>query len=426
MLTLGLAFLFLVVIGVPVSFSILIATAIYFSFVGEIPFTIFYQKVASPTQNFALLAVPLFILVGNIMSETGIASRLFHFTKYVVGWIAGGLSQISVFMSAILGGVSGSAVADASMQSRLIGPEMERKGYPVAYSANVIAYSSLITGLFPPSISLILFGFVGNVSIGKLFLAGIIPGLLLTVMQMILSWGIAKHYHIKPEIPGLPKFKDVTSSARINIWALLFPVFLLFVIRLGIFTPSEAGAFVVVYALIVGRWIYKELSFNGLKKALKYSATDLGMVMFLIMAAGALGYAITLEQLPDVAGGFISNITNSPYLALTLCLLLVLIFGMILDGTVCVLLLTPIILPILTSFGFDSVHIGVIMITTILVGANTPPVGVCMFTVCSLLGCKTEDFFKSSVPFILTFILFLVLLVIFPSISLVLPSTLME
>ncbi|MGO2510372.1 TRAP transporter large permease [Marinomonas polaris] len=426
MLTLTIVFFILVFIGMPVSFSILISSAVYFHFIGELPFTIFYQKIASPTQNFALLAVPLFILVGNIMNETGIAARLFHFTKYVVGWMAGGLAQISIFMSAILGGVSGSAVADASMQSRLIGPEMERKGYPVPYSANVIAYSSLITGLFPPSISLILFGFVGNVSIGKLFLAGIVPGLLLTVMQMLLSWWIAKHYKIQPELPGLPKFKEVSHSARINIWALLFPVFLLFVIRLGIFTPSEAGAFVVVYALIVGRWIYKELSFSGLKKALKNSAVDLGMVMFLIMAAGALGYAIILEQLPVAAGDFISSVTNDKYLILTLCLLLVLIFGMILDGSVCILLLTPIILPVLTSIGYDPVHIGIVMTTTILIGANTPPVGICMFTVCSLLNCKTEDFFKSSIPFILTFVLFLILLTVFPDISLMLPSTLME
>ncbi len=426
MLELGIAFIILIVIGMPVAFSILISTAVYFHFVGELPFTIFFQKITAPTQNFSLLAVPLFILVGNIMNQTGITSRLFEFTKYIVGWISGGLAQISILMSALLGGVSGSAVADASMQSRLLGPSMYEKNYPVPYSANVIAFSSLITGLFPPSISLILYGFVGNVSIGKLFLAGIIPACLLTFMQMVLSWWIAKKHSIQPELIGLPKFKEVANCAKINVWALMFPVFLLVVIRLGIFTPSEAGSFVVLYAFVIGWFVYKELNFKGLVDSLKSSTLDLGMVIFLIMAAGALGYSIILEELPVNAGDFISQFTTNEYMILLLCILLVFVFGMILDGAVCILLLTPIVLPVLQTAGFDPVHVGIIMVTTILLGANTPPVGICMFTVCGLLKCKTEDFFKSSIPFITLFVVFIALMVIFPNIVLALPDALME
>ncbi|MDR2772885.1 MAG: TRAP transporter large permease subunit, partial [Elusimicrobiota bacterium] len=306
-------FLFLVC-GMPIAFVIGIASLAFFIGTGE-PLTIIVNRIVAQSQSFTFLAVPFFIFAGNLMNVSGITDRLLSLARIVTRGLHGGTAQISVVMSTLMGGVSGSATADAAMETRILGPEMMRVGYKKGYICAVNCCTALITATIPPSLGLIIFGFVGQVSIGRLFAAGIIPGVLMMVFLMATVSLTARHYRYEP-----PK-KDVAArSARqfakeliVNladsIWALLFPVILIVGIRFGIFTPSESGAFAVVYAIIVGKFIYRELTWAKFLDALKTSFKDNGAIMLIIALSGPFSYAITLVKLPIVLSNFIFGIT---------------------------------------------------------------------------------------------------------------------
>lgn len=418
-------FLILLIMGMPVGFVIAISSLAYFFTADFLPLGIAFQKFAAPTQSFPMIAVPLFILVGNLLTRTGITERLLDFARLLTGWMIGGLAQVNVLLAMLMGGVAGSAVADASMQSRMLGFSMIKRGYPRAYTAVVIAFASLITATLPPSILLILFGFVGNVSIGKLFLAGVVPGILLTTTLMITNYFMARKINLAPEMVNKPDFREVAVSFRRGFWALMFPVILLVVIRMGLFTTSEAGAFIVLYAIIVGSLVYKELTWRGLLDTLTETISDLGIVMLLVMAAFILGHISVLDQLPQSMTEFITDFTESQVGIMLLIFLLILIVGMVFDASVIILLLTPILLPIVVEIGYDPIHFGIIFVTLTLLGANTPPVGICMYTVCGILKCDTTEFMKASMPYLIAFLTFVGILFVFPQTVMFLPNLLM-
>lgn len=425
MIIVAILFVVLLLIGMPVGLVIAISSLSYFFTADFLPLGIAFQKFSAPTQSFPILATPLFLLVGNLLNKTGVTTRLLDFARVISGWMIGGMAQINVLLACLLGGVSGSATADAAMQSRVLGLPMIARGYPKAFSAVVIAFSSLITATIPPSILLILYGFVGNVSIGKLFMAGIIPGLLLTVILMTTNYILAKKMNIAPETTSLPNRAEVWRSFKESFWALMFPVVLIVVIRLGFFTTTEAGAFIVLYAFIIGRYVYKALTNEALWEVLKETASDIGVVMLLIMSAAILGHITILDQIPQQLAESIMTVTENPYGILVLLLAVIAVAGMLFDGSVIILLLTPILLPIATGAGFDPIHFGLIFVVLTLLGANTPPVGICMYTVCGILNCNTVEFVKASVPYLIAFFLFVAMLVVFPSITLFLPRLLM-
>jgi tripartite ATP-independent transporter DctM subunit len=421
----GLFVLFLLS-GMPVAFALALASIPVFVLTGTMPPTVAIQKMVTATQSFPLLAVPFFIFAGNLMNSTGITDRLITFARLLTGWLAGGLGQVSIMLSLMMGGISGSAVADASMEARLLGPSMISKGgYSKPATAAVLAFGSIITATIPPSIGLILFGFINEVSIGRLFLAGILPGVLLTATLMFTAWVVAKCNGYAPDLPSPPSFAALWNSFRESILALAFPVILIVGFRFGFFTATEAGAFLVFYALFVGFFVYRELTFAKLYDAMRDSVLDLGMVMLLIMMAAVLGYAVTIEQGPQQIATMMTSMTENPTLILVLVLLLLLVSGMFLEGAANILLVTPIVLPVLVNAGFDPIHMGILMVTLINIGGLTPPVGVIMFTVCGILDVKTGAFSKASLPYFLALLGFLVLLVAFPVLSLFLPSHLM-
>ncbi|MFM2484999.1 TRAP transporter large permease [Celerinatantimonas yamalensis] len=417
-------FVILMLIGMPIGFVIGISSLAYFFTAHFLPIGIAFQKFAAPTQSFPILATPLFLLVGNMLNKTGVTYRLLDFSQMVSGWMIGGLAQINVLLATLLGGVSGSATADAAMQSRVLGVSMIERGYPRAFTAVVIAFSSLITATIPPSILLILYGFVGNVSIGKLFIAGIVPGILLTAILMFTNSIMARRMQIEPEMKHLPTRHELGQSFKRSFWALMFPIVLIFVIRLGFFTTTEAGAFIILYAFIIGRYIYKELTNQAIWEVLGETVSDIGVVMILIMAAAILGHITILDQVPQHLANMITHITTNRYGILSLLLVFIAFAGMLFDGSVIILLLTPILLPIIRQFGFDPVHFGIIFVVLTLLGANTPPVGICMYTVCGILNCSSIAFVKASVPYLIAFFAFVVLLVIFPGITMGLPHLL--
>jgi len=323
-----------------------------------------------------------------------------------------------------MGGISGSAVADASMEARVLGPEMIKRGYPKGYTCANLCLTSMIVATIPPSLGLILYGFVGNVSIGKLFMAGIIPGLLMGIVYMIVVAITAKVGGYDPPDPNakLPTFSEIFSHLKISIWALIFPLILIIGIRFGFFTPTEAGAFAVVYALIVGLFVYKELNAKGFLIALKNSVIDTGGILLIIALSNIFGFALTDENTPAMLGRLLFGITTNPQLLLVVIVIFLVVVGLFIDSNVMTLLFTPIILPVLIPMGIDPVHFGIIMMTMVTMGCFTPPVGTGIYIVCGILDCPIETYTKESWPFFLALITLDILFIFIPDIIMWLPN----
>jgi TRAP-type transport system large permease protein len=320
-----------------------------------------------------------------------------------------------------MGGVSGSAVADAAMEARVLGPQMIKQGYSNGYSAAVIALSSLITATIPPSIGLILYGYVGQVSIGRLFMAGIVPGLLMMAFLMVAAYLIAKRRDYVVRDSEKPTAAALGKAVWDAKWALLFPVLLIVSIRGGVFTPSEVGAFAVVYAILVGRFAHGELTLGAAKRASAHAISDIGLIMLIILMSGMIGFAIIFLQLPQQIAGFLLEGLTNPTLIVAVILVSLFVAGLFFESTILVLLLTPIFVPIIKQVGFDPVHFGILMMTIVTLGSMTPPVGVAMYTVCSLLDCRIEDYLRESIPFLAAIVALVALLLFVPELVLFVP-----
>jgi len=416
------AFILLILLGMPVAFSIGISGALYFLQHPELPFTIPIQLAVSQTQNFALLAVPLFILSGNFMNHAGITERLLRLSTVLTGHMRGGLAQVSIALATLMGGVSGSCIADAAMQTRILGPEMLKRGFTKGYAAGILSYGSLMTPIIPPGIGFILYGTVGQVSIGRLFAGGIIPGLILWLTLAITVSLTAKKWGYRPERDHYPSPREIVVSTWKSLWAVMFPVMLLLGLRFGFFTPSEIGAFAVVYSIFIGVLAYRELRWEAFKQALEGSTLDIGGVMFLIALSGIFGYGIVFDRVPELISSAMLGISRNPYVVLILIVLSLLVAGCFVDGSVLIIMLTPIFLPIATELGFDPVHFGLVFIIAITIGNFTPPVGSAMYAVCTILECPINDYTRESVPFLVTVSLVAALLIFFPDVVLFIPD----
>lgn len=421
-----ITFVVLLAINTPIGFVIGIAGAVFFLTGDMIPYSITIQRVVAQTQSIAFLAVPFFIFAGNLMNKTGITSRLLSFTTVITRTMNGGMAQVNVVLSTMMGGVSGSAVADASMQARVLGHNMIKKGYGRGYTAGITCLSSLITATIPPSLGLILFGFVGEVSIGKLFVAGVVPGIMMMIFLMVTVTITSKRCGYDKPDPNVkaPSLREIMHELKRSIWALLFPVILIVGIRFGFFTPSEAGAFAVVYAIIVGVFIYRELTWTKFKEALKDSFIDNGAIILIIALSGIFGYALGLENVPGLLGGLLVDITTNKHLMLVIIVLFLVIAGMFIDSNVSILLLTPIFLPVIKDLGVDPVHFGILMMTIVTMGCMTPPVGTALYTVCQILDAPLEEFIRDTLPFYGAVILMVIILIFIPDVVMFLPNLL--
>lgn len=419
-----IVFIVLLLINTPIAFVIGLAGTAWFMATNQPSLAIAVQRVIAQTQSISFLAVPFFIFAGNLMNRTGITSRLISFARVITRRMTGGIAQVSVVLSTMMGGVSGSAVADASMEARILGPEMIKRGYPKGYAGGVICLTSLITATIPPSLGLILYGFIGNVSIGKLFTAGIIPGIMMmAVLMTTVSITSKKHgYDVPAPDVKAPTLKEILHELKTSIWALMFPVILIVGIRFGLFTPTEAGAFAVVYAIFVGAVIYRELTWQGFFAALKDSFIDNGGIILIIALSGIFGYALTVEQTPSKIGSLLFGITENPQILMIIIVLFLVVSGMFIDSNVNILLLTPIFLPVLTQMGVDPVHFGICMMTIVTMGCMTPPVGTALYTVCDILDCPVEQYFFHTMPFYGAVIVLVVIMIFIPDVIMWLPN----
>ena len=424
MLIVAIAFAIFLLMGMPVAFAIGISGALFFLQHPELPFTIPVQVTVSQTGNFALLAVPLFIMAGNFMNHSGITEKLLDLASVLTGRLKGGLAQVSLALAALMGGVSGSAIADAAMQSRMLGKEMVSRGMSRGFAAGVLSFGAVLTPTIPPGIGMIIYGTIGQVSIGRLFAAGFVPAFLLWIALGTAIWLTAKKRGYQPERKTRPSVGEVGRAFRGGIWALLFPVFLLLGLRMGVFTPSEIGAFAVLYALFIGVVIYRKMKRQGFYDALEGSLSDVGAVMFLIALSAIFSYGIVLERIPELVSGWMLGITDNLYGVMVLIVIFMLIAGFFVDATVLIIMLTPIFLPLIESLDGDPVHFGLVFIIAATIGNFTPPVGAAMYTVCSIMRCPISEYTRESIPLMAAVSLVTLLLIFIPDAVLIVPNVL--
>ncbi|WJR68652.1 TRAP transporter large permease [Neorhizobium sp. CSC1952] len=424
MLLVAIVFTILMVIGMPVAFAVGISGVVFFLQNPELPRTMTVQLTVTETQNFALLAVPLFILAGNFLNSSGIAHNLLKLASVLTGRLQGGLAQVSIALSTLMSGVTGSSIADAAMNTRLLGFEMLKRGFSKGYAAGVLSYGSLMAPIIPPGIGFILYGTVGQVSIGRLFAAGIIPGFMLWAALAVTISITARRRGYKPELDRAPTPSEIAKASIAGIWAILFPIILIIGLRFGVFTPSEIGAFAVVYAFLVGVFAYRMLTWTSFKQAVEASLIDVGAVMFLLALSAVFGYGIIFERIPEVISSWMLGITDDPDIVMVIIVLFILIAGTFMEGSVLIVMLTPIFMPLLEQYNIDPVHFGLVFIIAATIGNYTPPVGGAMFVVCQILRCPIEDYTRESIPFLIAVSLVTLLLIFMPGIVLYVPNLL--
>lgn len=414
-------FLIFLVLGMPVAFSIGLSGLTFF-LVRDLPMSVLVQKSISTSQSFTMLAIPLFIFAGNLMNSSGIASRLMKLASVLTGHMYGNIGQVSCVLSTLMGGVSGSAVADAAMQSRILGPEMTRLGYAKGWSAAVNGLSGLIVATIPPSMGLIIYGTVGEVSIGRLFMAGWLPGILMMVFLMIACTISARKFGYKPERKERASLKEILSTMTAGFWALMFPVMLIVLIRFGIVSPTESGAFAVAYALFVGVFVYKELDKETFITTVKDSVKDITVITIILAFSGTFGYGVVYDDITTKLATTLMGISDNPTILLALVVFFLLGCGMFMETTVIALILTPILLPVMKSVGVDPVVFGMIMMTCVTFGVMTPPVGTALYTTSDIMGCSVEETVKYGYPFYIAVLLVVVFMVFFQDAVLFLPN----
>ena len=413
--------LILFLADVPIAFALILSTLSYFVISSDLPFTAVVQRLVGGLELVPLLCIPFFIMAGVFMNYTGISRRLVAFAEVLTGHLPGGLAQVNVVLSTLMGGLSGSNIADAAMQSKILVPEMVRRGYSPAFSAAVTASSALITPIIPPGIALIIYGYVGNVSIGRLFLAGVVPGILTCILMMVCVHVMSVKRGYLPSRPRRAGLGEILRNARTGVLALALPLIIIMGIRFGVFTPTEAGSIAVVYAFVLGTFVYREMKRSEFKQALMESVAATASIMFILAAASGFSKVLTWERVPHVITEGVTGIVSSPAMFLLLANIFLLILGMFLEGNAALIVLTPILIPVAKAFGIDPIHFGIVFIFNLGVGTITPPMGTVMFTTCSITGVKVDEFVREAIPFWIVLLICLLIITYVPAISLWLP-----
>lgn len=425
-------FIFIVVLlmGVPVVYSFAFSTLAYILLISDLPIKTFAPVIYSSLDSFPLLAIPLFLFAGEIMSQGGLSRRLINFAESLVGKVKGYLGIITVLASAFFSAVSGSGVATVAAVGGMLIPEMKKKGYPPGYAATLTASSSFLGVIIPPSIPMIMFGFISNTSIGDLFIGGIIPGIILVIGFLLTN--VYYTYKFKFDEESDNHSDDEVESGRIRkifitgksaIFALLMPVIIIGGIYGGFFTPTESAVIAVVYAIIVVTIIYRDINFKGFYNISKKSALNTSMLMITLVFATIFSRLLIMEQIPQKLASQITLISDQDWVILLIVILFLLFIGMLIDTITSVILVTPIVFPIaVTGLGMDPVHFGVLTVVTLAVGMITPPMAINLFLASKIAHTSLSSLLKYLPLFIIVSLIVVLLTAYIPSISLFLPS----
>lgn len=405
--------LVLLFLKVPVYVAVLGGSAVYFLLNPGVNPIVFAQQAITGSESIPLLAIPFFVCAGIFMNYTGVTRRIMDFCSAVTGRMHGGLAQVNVLLSTLMGGLSGSNIADAAMQSKMLVPEMEKKGFSKEFSSVVTAASSMITPLIPPGIAMIIYGCIANVSIGKLFVSGIGVGMLLCVTMMILVRWVSKKRGYVPIRKERLSWNEFGGALKPAFLPLCLPIIIIGGIRLGVFTATEAGTVAIVYACILGA-IYREMRLKDIMMGLKETVCTTSSIMLIVSAACVFSWILTRERIPQQLTAWMITSVSNKYVFLMIINLFLLVVGMFIEGNASMIVLVPLLAPVAAAFGIDEIHFAMVYIFNNAIGALSPPMGTLMFVTCGITGCKTKDFIKEAVPFYILLVIDLLLLTYIP------------
>ena len=414
-------FFVLLLLGVPIVYSLIAACIVLLTSDGLMSAQLVMQRVYAGVDSFPLLAIPFFLLAGKLMEAGGITRRLIDFAFYLVGWIRGGLAHVAVLAATMFAGVSGSSVADTAAIGSTIIPRMKERSYPPAYAGSVVAAAGVIGSTIPPSIPLVLYGVISGVSIGGLFLGGIVPGILMCLGLMAyiyFSSAPGTEVGSEPEAGDRPGFGRVFVQ---SVPALLLPGIIVGGIRTGAFSATEAAAVAVAYAFLIGI-AYRELKISRLPEILYRTARDTTLVMAIVGAASLVGYVLTIEQIPSSIAGWFADNVSSVLVLLLLINLLLLVAGCFLDGGSAIIVFTPVLLPVIKAFGIDPLFFGVLMSINLMIGTITPPVGLSLYVAGGIADVKIGRMMVAILPFLCVHLALLVALMLFPQLVTAIPD----
>jgi C4-dicarboxylate transporter DctM subunit len=391
-------FVVLVAIGVPISFVLGIASLAAMYFVADYPMQVIVQRMFTGVDSFPLMAIPFFMLAGSLMEKGGITSRIIRFALSLVGRLKGALAHVVAIAGVIMGGISGSGVADTAAIGTIMVPEMSRRGYHLPFSTAAVAASGSIGVIIPPSITMILYGVSSGSSIGDLFIAGFLPGILIAAGFMLVSHFIAKKrgYPTEPPMTGAQRW----ISFKESIWALLMPVIIIVGIRMGVFTPTEGGVVAAVYAIVIGKFVYKELKWKDFPGILSDATANTAVISYLIATASLFGWLLASEQIPQQVSETILGLTTNKYAILLLINLLLLVVGMFLDSGPAIILLVPVLVPVAQSLGVNLTQFGLLMVINLAIGLLTPPVGTALYVASNISKISLARLSVAILPFI--------------------------
>ena len=406
----------LTVISVPIAFGLSITTVIFLLWKGTAPLSVVPLNLFSGASSFPLLAIPLFILAGGLMETSGISLRLVNLANSLVGFIRGGLAMVTVVATMIQSEISGSSVADAAAIGNVVIPAMEKRGYPRALSAAIVSNAASAAILIPPSIPMIIYAWMAEVSVAKLFLAGFLPGFIACGCMMALSYYYARKY----QLPMEQKFslRQVGTTTVQAFWALLIPIVIWGGIFLGIATATEVAALAVIAALIIGAFIYRELPAREMTRILRDTTGQTGVIMLIVASSAVLGWFLTSEQVPQKLARMILETTSNKYLILFFLNIFFFIAGMFLHSAAAIILVVPIVMPLIRQIGVDPIHFGIIVTINLGVGQQTPPVATVLFTTAAIARVPFWEVFKTSWPYTAVLALVTLLVTYIPWISL--------
>jgi len=421
MVTLLFICLFLLLIAnVPISISIGVSSLIYLIVGTDIPLTLIPQRMYNSTEAFTLLAVPLFILSGNLMDKGGLSKKIVDFSSSLVGFIKGGLSMVAIVAAMFFAGISGSSNADTAAIGSILIPAMKEKNYESGHAASIISTAGSIGVIIPPSIPMVVYASVANVSVGAMFLGGIIPGILAGISLMVLSYIIA----VKINLPSESSFslRRIWITFKTALIALLMPLIVLGGLFSGFFTATEAAAVAVAYSFFVGVFIYKKIHISDLVRICLDSAVMTSIPMLVVATVGVFGWILAREQIPALIGSSLLSLTTNKYILLLLFNILFLIVGTFIESLTAIILLAPIILPITNQLGIDPIFIGVMMVFNLAIGMSTPPVGVTLYVSCSIAGIELHNTFKYLFLYIGAMIIILFIITYTPGLIMFFPN----
>jgi tripartite ATP-independent transporter DctM subunit len=388
----GIIFLALVFLGLPIFVSLALTGMIGLGLTAGVPIASVAARAVSASDNFVLLAIPLFILAGSLMSTGGVAQRLFELARVAVGHTKGGLAQVNIALSVLNGGVSGSSAADAALDCKVIIPQMKAEGYPGAFSGAITAVSGMLANIIPPSIAMLVYASVANTSIGKLFIAGFVPGIMMALAMSITAYRTCKKYNYGKQPPRATLAEIGTAIRRAGL-ALSMPVIVVGGIRFGFFTPTEAGAIAVAITFILGAFVYRELKFRDLPGVLTRTAVDTGVIMLIISFSAPISLVLAYNQIPQQVASFFTQFDYSQAVFLLAVNIFLLIGGALMEGVTLLILTTPLLAPVAATLKIDPTHFGMVVVFNVVLGSVTPPFGQLVFMVSSMSGVRSEEIF---------------------------------